>query len=154
MEQLQQKVNELEQRIQQLEKGNLITDEFVYNLVRRGFIKSNYLLEFSGGVGGNPFTNLVFNAENGSEYMLGIVPTGTLIEFTATPGSKNLTVVGGYNPLQGYTGSVTVFSTGEAPNPLYSGGVFFVTSATSSSFQLDNLTMTNRGTGRHFVQLM
>lgn len=157
MEQLQQKVNELENRIRVLENFDFLnnsnyTQNLINFLVKNGFIKINEFMDYFGGASGRPITRIsAVGFDRNFDLQTSISP---LLEFKAVGGgSKSLYLVNG-GSLQDYTGSVIVYSTGTAPSPLMSGGVYVVTDADQDYFELDDLNITDKGQGVHYIEYL
>lgn len=151
-QQLIQRIEELERKIEELTSTTDLPLELKNALVRNGFLRFRENVYYEGGASGNTFKNII--VDYGNEKIV-LAPAGlfTPIAFTVNTGTDTCTSVG--HPFSD-DHQVFLSTTGTLPAGLNSVDSYWIISSTADTFQLsldgvNPVNITSTGTGTHYA---
>ena len=156
-EELQQQVNALQSKVDNLISGNM-SDEFFGKLASEGFIRIDEVLTTSLWTQDEvtAIYYYMFSTIDNKRFVFSNVNAGDFIKISKVNLASD-TFTSGSSKL-GDTHMYTFWSTVTPPAPLINGGTYYITNATDDTFQLTYtyggaaLNITDIGTGFHFLK--
>lgn len=152
LQDLQNKIDELEKKVEELTSPTDLPLEFKNTLVKNGFLKFRENVYYTGGASGNTFKNIIvdYNTEQ-----IVIQPAGlfTPIPFTVDTGTDTCNATA--HPFSD-DHQVFLSSTGTLPAGLTSVDSYWIINSTADTFQLsldgvNPVNITSAGTGTHYA---
>lgn len=149
---MEERIRQLENRINELERPNKLSDNLRKLLIAEGFLKFEKELWFTSGAN-IAIINMFIKAKD-SDYVLSALPNDYFKEFTVGISANTIITKGHGMP----SGSQVVFySTGTLPSPLNNGISYYVINPTADTFQasidgINPIDITNLGIGVHYWQ--
>lgn len=152
-QQLIQRIEELERKIEELTSTTDLPLELKNALVRNGFLKFRENVYRDGGVSGNTFKYILVDYANDTATL----DAGfTQVVFTANAGTDTCTA--NSHPFSDDQ-QVTLYTTGALPAGLDSVNSYYIIGSTANTFQLsldgvNPVNITSAGTGIHYAQYL
>jgi hypothetical protein len=159
MEQLKQRVKELQKKVDDLYSTAGFPEEVMRAMVKKGFFRVKDTLNTTfPTVDGYDITYYYQFGDIGNrEVVFSNLDINNFTRINSINTSTNVLTANGHG--LGNGNPVTFRTTGTPPSPLLSGGTYYIADATANTFKLSSsstgtpiVNITNQGNGTHFLQ--
>lgn len=154
LQNLQNKVDQLEKQIKDLTNPATMPDEFIKTLVNKGFLKANLKIDYVSA-SNNYWRNVFVDFLNTNMVLTG-VDKSYYVKFTAA--TSDTCTADGKAPEDDT--QVSVISTGSLPAPLVETVPYYIINSSGSTFKLSTsvggaaVNITTSGSGAHYLQII